>query len=301
MTAYSVMKTGPRYSVLATWPGAMYEHTVKVTTLDSEEAAHDLAIALTGLSEAAWDAAVWTDAGQAIPPAIAAFVEGMRSTDGDIPTVELSGVGYRHADTWSFERLKDQLGGELYPFPSLTRAQRLTVADEIAADAAERDLLIASAGREYTSESRAHQACLVTRVEENGSLGPVPEGGAGWMRRHYPENLMLHERWRARAHLLRMEQLVTACNVAGGRAQMSPDPFNAHCVVAAEPGQISIDDIPFMVTPVQAEGRWSYAADTNGPLYVRRQSEWIGTLDPADDDGFAALMGEWTRAVPYSA
>ena len=300
MTAYSVMKTGPRYSVLATWPGAFYEHTVKVTTLDGEEAAHDLATALTGLSEAAWDAAVWTDARQTIPPTIAAFVEGIRSTDGDIPPVALSGAGYRHADTWSFERLKDQLAGEIYRFPSLTRTQRLTVADEIATDAAERDLLLESAGRECGSESRAHQACLVTRVEENGSLGPVPEGGAGWMRRHYPENLLLHERWRARAQLLRMEQLVTACKLAGGRARMSSDPFSANCVVAAEPGQISIDDIPYTVTPVNAEGRWSDSADMNGPLYVRRQSELIGALDPADDDGFATLMGEWTRAVPHS-
>lgn len=81
---------------------------------------------------------------------------------------------------------------------------------------------------------------------------------------------------------------------------MSSDPFSAHCVVAAEPGQISIDDIPYTVTPVHAEGRWSDAADMNGPLYVRRQSELIGALDPADDDGFATLMGEWTRAVPYS-
>jgi hypothetical protein len=30
-----------------------------------------------------------------------------------------------------------------------------------------------------------------------------------------------------------------------------------------------------------------------------RESEILGTLDPNDNDGFARLLGEWTRIVPY--
>ncbi|TWH17972.1 hypothetical protein L618_001600000160 [Rhodococcus rhodochrous J45] len=297
------MKVGSRYSVLATWPGAFYEHTTKVTTLDSADSANDLAVALTSLSEAAWDATVWTDAYPVIPPAIAALVDSLRqgeSGDG-VPAIELSGEGYRHADTWSFNQLRDQLAGEFDVFPPLTRTQRLTMADEIATDAAERGMLMESPGGVFADDSRVHQACLVTRVEENGSRGPLPEGAAGWMRRFYPENMPLHERWSARGQLLRMEQLAAACNSRGGRARASTDPLSAHCVVAVEPDRISDGDIPYVVTPLGPDEGWFDVPNPLGPLYVRRDREWIGELDPADGEGFAAVMGEWTRAVPYLA
>ncbi|WP_137726514.1 hypothetical protein [Prescottella subtropica] len=301
MTAYSVMKVGSRYSVLATWPGAFYEHTTKVTTLDSVDSANELAVALTSLSEAAWDATVWTDAQPTIPQAIATLVDFLRQGDGadGVPAIALSGVGYRHADTWSFNQLRDQLAGEFDAFPPLTRTQRLTVADEIATDAAAREVLMASPGSVFATDSRVHQACLVTRVEENGSRGPLPEGAAGWMRRFYPENMPLNERWSARGQLLRMEQLAAACNTRGGRARASTDPLSVQCVVAVEPGRISAGDIPYTVTPLHPDEGWSSVPNPLGPLHIRRQGEWVGELHPADNEGFAAVMGEWTRTVPY--
>lgn len=296
------MKVGSRYSVLATWPGALYEHTTKVTTLDSVNSANDLAVALTTLSEAAWDATVWTDAHPAIPPAIATLVDSLREGGGDgVPAIELSGVGYRHADTWSFKQLRDHLAGEFDVFPPLTRTQCLTVADEIAADAAARDALMASPSGVFADDSRAHQACLVTRIEENGSRGPLPEGAAGWMRRLYPENMPLHERWGARSQLLRMEQLVAACLASGGRAQASTDPLSAYCVVAVEPGHINHGDTPHSASPLGPKASGFDTPNPLGPLYIERDGKLIGELDPADDEGFAAVMGEWTRAVPYLA
>jgi len=80
----------------------------------------------------------------------------------------------------------------------------------------------------------------VTRVEENGSRGPLPEDAAGWMRRFYPGCMLLHEKWGAWAQLLRMDQLIAACtacvDVSGLR--------RTHCLrtafVAVEPGQTSV-------------------------------------------------------------
>ncbi|EME18556.1 hypothetical protein G419_16775 [Rhodococcus triatomae BKS 15-14] len=295
-----MMKVGSRYSVLATWPGAFYEHTTKVTTLDSVDSAHDLAVALTTLSEAAWDATVWTDVHPSIPPAIATLVDSLRQGGDDgVPAIEISGAGYRHADTWSFKQLRDHLAGEFDVFPPLARTQCLTVADEIAADAAARGALMASPGGVFADDSRVHQACLVTRVEENGSRGPLPEGAAGWMRRLYPENMPLRERWGARAQLLRMEQLVAACIASGGRASAETNPLSAYCVVAVEPGHITHGDTPHSASPLGPEDSRFDMPNPLGPLYIERDGKSIGELDPADDEGFAAVMGEWTRAVPY--
>jgi len=301
MTSYSVMKAGPRFSVIATWPGSLYEHSAKVTTLDDGEKAFELAVALTDLSEAAWDVEVWLDAGPSIPPAMAQLVAALRNTEVEVPPIVLPSTGYRHTGTWSFEQLSNRLTDGQYTLNSLTRAQRLTVADEIALDAWHREQLMSSKSLTFPSDSRVHQACQVTRVEEYGSIGPLPEGAAGRLRMFYAERLGIRERWGARAQILRMEQLVAACLKAGGRARNSVDPFGASCVLASTPGQINIDDIPFWITPDDTDPAYEDLPSPHLPLQIYRDSKVVASIDAADDDGFAAALGEWTREIPYTA
>lgn len=73
--------------------------------------------------------------------------------------------------------------------------------------------------------------CEVTRSLRNGQTGPLPEGAAGWLVRSWGPDLGPAERWAARDRLVRIEQLVAACEAHGGRAAVQDDPLLAHLVV----------------------------------------------------------------------
>ncbi|WIX92400.1 hypothetical protein [Amycolatopsis sp. DG1A-15b] len=151
----------------------------------------------------------------------------------------------------------------------LTRAQRLTVADELAADAAGRaEALRTLPVRKdpATDTSRAWQALEVTRALHNGRLGPLPEGAAGWMVRAWGNELILLDRWAARDRLTRIEQLVAACEQFGGRAEARLEPdLHAHLVVPGGEDETG-NDVFFVTVPCGAQ------------RFSRR------TSDGADDD-----------------
>lgn len=65
-----------------------------------------------------------------------------------------------------------------------------------------------------------------------------------------------------------------------------------------------MDDEIFYVS-VHDGNRNSWKTDPFAPMIVTRSGSLghapddPGELDPGDDDGFAQLIGEWTRLVPY--
>jgi hypothetical protein len=165
----------------------------------------------------------------------------------------------------------------------LSRAQRLTVADELAADAASRSeaLRILPTGQEPAANARAWQTCEVTRSLRNGQTGPLPEGAAAWLVRGWGPDHSPAERWPICDRL---------------------DPMLAHLVVPH--GDDMVDDEVFYVSG-HDEHRNLWDSSPHAPMTVTRsgsrdrQSEILGELDPHDDDGFARALGEWTRLVPY--
>jgi hypothetical protein len=187
---------------------------------------------------------------------------------------------------------------------TLARAQRLTLADELAADATSRAeaLRVLSAGQEPAATSRAWQTCEVTRSLRNGQTGPLPEGAASWLVRGWGPDHSPAERWAIRDRLVRIEQLVAACKAHGGRAAAEDDPMLAHFVVPH--GDDMVDDEVFYVSG-HDEHRNSWDSSPQAPMTITRsgsrdrQSEILGELDPHDDEGFARALGEWTRLVPY--
>jgi hypothetical protein len=309
VTSYSVLPSGPRFTVLATWPGVYSDRTVKVTTLDNGDLADDLAVYLTRVSEGAWDAAPWLDTYPVIEAGVASLIDLLRSTDPTIPPIELSKDGYRHVDEWSFFDVADTLHSCLAnTLTRMTRAQRLTIADELAVDATGRAeaLQLLSAGQDPDTDfSRAWQALEVTRALRNGQTGPLPEGAAGWIVRAWGTELSPAERWAARDRLTRIEQLVAACEKFGGRARAELDrELCAHLVVPRS-SSAADNDVYYVEAPIGSSG--AFAESPKAPMTIRRSgsidrdTEVVATLEPGDSDGFAAALGEWTRLVPWSA
>lgn len=305
MTSYSVLPSGPRATIIATWPGEWADHSAKVTTLNDTDQASELAHALTRLSEGAWDAAAWLDTSPAVEAGITALIEQLRSSADKIEEIHLPDDGYRHTDQWSFTDVKDLLAAELPAALNVsTRAQRLTIADELSADAVGRTdaLRLLPTGQDPASTSRAWQTCEITRSLRNGQTGLLPEGAAAWLVRGWGPDRSPAERWGGRDRLIRIEQLVAACQAHGGRAAAEDDPMLAHLVVPH--GEDMVDDEVFYVS-VHGGHRNSWDASPYAPMTVTRagsrdrESEILGTLDPNDDDGFARALGEWTRLVPY--
>ena len=204
-------------------------------TLGDSELAAYLASVLTRLSEDAWDAAAFLDASPALEAGISALIKQLRGPADKIEPVTLPGDGYRHVGQWSFTDAAEALASDaLAALGELTRPQRLTVADELAADAVERAsaACVLAAGNDPESEhSRAWQMCEVTRTMRNGQTGPLPEGAAGWLVRAWGPDLGPAERWAARDRLARIEQLVATCKAHGGRASAQDDPLLAHLVL----------------------------------------------------------------------
>ncbi|WIV59171.1 hypothetical protein [Amycolatopsis nalaikhensis] len=306
MTSYSILSSGPRFTVLATWAGVYNDHTVKVTTLDNGDLARDLAVYLTHVSEGAWDAAPWLDTYPVIEAGIAELIDHLRGHDAAIPRIDLSGDGYRHHDQWSFVDVAEVMLYLPDVLNHLTRAQRLTVADELATDAAGRaEMLRAFPAQQdpATDASRAWQALEVTRTLHNGQLGPLPEGAAGWMVRAWGSELVLVDRWAARDRLTRIEQLVAACQKFGGRATAELDPELCAHLVVPRSESVTHNDVFYVMVPSGHGG--SHDERPTAPMtikHVHRTNhtvDVVAVLEPADDDGFAKALGEWTRLVPW--
>jgi hypothetical protein len=185
MTSYSVLRSAQRATVIATWPGAWADHSANITTLPDGEQAAYLASALTRLSEDAWDAAAFLDTSPALELAISALIEQLRGPADKVEPVSMAADGCRHAGQWSFTDATEVLASDApAALSALTRPQRLTVADELAADAAERATaarVLAGGSDPASGDSRAWQMCEVTRSLRNGQVGPLPEGAAGWL------------------------------------------------------------------------------------------------------------------------
>ena len=306
MTSYSVLRSTQRATVIATWPGAWTDHSANITTLsDSEQGAY-LASALTRLSEDAWDAAAFLDTSPALELAINALIQQLRGPVDKVEPVSMTADGCRHAGQWSFTDAVEVLASDApAALSTLTRPQRLTIADELADDAAERASAaqVLAAGNDPESEdSRAWQMCEVTRSLRNGQTGPLPEGAASWLVRSWGPDLGPAERWAARDRLVRIEQLIAACAAHGGRAAAQDDPLLAHLVVP-HAGPHEDDEVIYVSVHDGNGNSWGTSPATAMTVTSYRgtpskQSD-LGELDPRDDDGFARLLGQWTRQVPF--
>jgi hypothetical protein len=308
MTSYSVLRSAQRAIVLATWPGAWSDHSANITTLADGDEADCLASALTRISEDAWDAAAFLDASPALELAISALIEQLRGPADKIEPVTIPGDGYRHTGQWSFTDAAEVLASDApAALSTLTRPQRLTVADELAADAAERASaaqVLASGNDPASGKSRAWQMCEVTRSLRNGQVGPLPEGAAGWLVRSWGPDLGPAERWAARDRLVRIEQLVAACKAHGGRAGTQDDPLLAHLVLP-DPDQEEDGEVIYVSAHHGLRNSWgtSPAAAMIVTSYRGKPTVQtdLGELDPRDDDGFVRVLGPWTRQVPFWA
>ncbi len=311
MTSYSVMPAGPRSTIIATWSGEdQCDHSLKVTTLADQEQARDLANALTRLSEGAWNAAAWLDTSPAIEEGITTFTAHLREPTDKVGGVAVIATGQRHVKEWSYEDACNTLQVRIPALcNTLTRTQRQSIADELAVDAASR-----AEGLQHLPEgldpesasSRVWQMCEVTRSLRHGQVGSLPEAGASWVVRFWGEFRSPAERWGARDQLLRLEQLLAACEAHGGRGGIDDEvDFRAHLVVPQP------NDQENKVYYVQMTDKGQYPWDVNPyePLTIigfrpvdgypdAREKTTLGNLEPIDDDGFAKLLGEWTRLVP---
>ncbi|MCK2238980.1 MULTISPECIES: hypothetical protein [unclassified Crossiella] len=307
MTSYSVLPVGPGFTILATWSCQWSDLSTKVTTLNDYDQASLLAAALTQLSENAWDGSAWLDTAPAIEAGISTVIEHLRGTAEVIPLIPLSAdPSARHTEQWSFTDTHDLLTTDLPEnLTKLRRTQRLTIADELATDAAARAEVLARVrtGLDPESEtSRGWQLCEITRAERNGLTGELPEAGAGWIVRGWgPYLVSPTERWAARDRLLRLEQLAAACEARGGSAETDIDPLHAHLVL---PGHDDLAGGQVYVVTVHEDVGNPQDTDPSAPMIVLNESsgtdrEVLGKLDPGDDDGFAALLGDWTRLVPF--
>jgi hypothetical protein len=305
MTSYGVLRAAQRATVIATWPGPWFDHSANITSLYDSERASYLASALTRLSEDTWDVAAFLDASPALEAGISTLIRQLRGPADKIEPVSMTADGYRHAGQWSFTDAAEVLASDApTALSTLTRPQRLTIADELAADAAERASaaqVLASGNDPESEDSRAWQMCEVTRTLRNGQVGPLPEGAASWLVRSWGPDLGPAERWAARDRLVRIEQLVAACKAHGGRAGTQDDPLLAHLVLPrARPQE---DEVIYVSAHQGTRNSWGTSPATAMTVtsYRGKPSQQIdlGELDPRDDDGFARMLGQWTRQVPF--
>ncbi|RKT55551.1 hypothetical protein [Saccharothrix australiensis] len=305
MTSYSVLPSGSKASVIATWTSEFSDHSAKVTTLADAEPAAELAYLLTRLSEHAWSAAAWSGISPVIEAGIARLVERLRSTEPRIAPVDLVKTDHRHTEGYLHSDVTRLLTSQLPDLlGDLTGAQRHSIADELVLDAdarAEALRLLVTGWDPESTTSRIWQMCEVTRSMSFGESGPLPEGGAGWINRVWETQGSPAGRWGARDRLMRLEQLVEACKAHGGRAEVEENPTHAHLVVPRTPDS-PLDDVDIFDVRVH-DRRWDTEdADPFAPLVITRRlpggSEVLGEVEPDDDDAFAKLLGEWTRLLP---
>lgn len=305
MTSYSVLSSGSRTTVIATWSAEQCDQSCKITTLDDPNQAQRLAWMLTRLSEDAWDAAAFLDTHPILEDAINQLCTQLHEPAPAVaPVVVASSESHRHTSEGSHTDLVRLLTSDLPELLSgLSRTQRLTVADEIAVDAAARAeaLRLLPTGHDPDdSGSRIWQMCEVTRSTRNGEEGPLPGGAASWIVQSWGSEWSPARRWGCREQLVRIEQLHAACVASGGRGGANDDPLEAHLVFGL-PG--SDEARVFWVHPTQKHrGKW--ADDPFAPMVVvgcnhDAEAQVLGEVLATDDDGFAKLLGDWIRAVPY--
>jgi hypothetical protein len=122
--------------------------------------------------------------------------------------------------------------------------------------------------------------------------------------RAWGSELTLTARWAARNRLTRIEQLVAACQKFGGRARAELDAdLYAHLVVPRGKS-VTDTDVYYVIVPSGHSG--SHDERPTAPMTISRshridrESDVVAVLDPDDDDGFASVLGEWTRLVTWS-
>lgn len=316
MTLYSCLPTQGKVTVIATWPGEYADsYSAKVTTFTDAIQASRVAEALTRVSESMWDAAAWLDVYDEAEARINTIVDATRGTS-DIPTFSASIFdGYRHAETWTGLDLIDTLGEKLpQMLNSLTRAQRLSVADELAADATARSEsldLLPTGYDPADPASRVWQAADITLATRMGLTGTLPDGAAGWMVRVFDTDHGPAERWGARNLLHRLEQLEASAKTVNARGGAELDPLSGprdHLVLPAnlfgvhidhsDPAGTAVsDDIhPAVAQSSLTEVYRDYASNAeyvegDAVLYISPQIDMRRTA-PWDRDVFAKILIE---------
>jgi hypothetical protein len=318
MTSYSILGAQDKVAVVATWPGQYADaYSTKVTTFHSRKQAAELAEELTWVSELLWDAAAWLDTYDAAEAEVARIVGALRDTgpipirDGDLF------AGCRHADTINAHTLTGRLDSILPRLLNpLTRAQRLSVADELAADADARTASLALLPTGFDPdepESRIWQAAAITRATHAGVANHLPDGAPMWSARLFNIDRGPAERWGARNILHRLEQLEFAALAIGARGGLEIDPLGAHLVFPLDlfgvevsgrgretRPQIHISDpIPdvaggLLAETYRAHARDANAADGSGPWMIRNAIVRVRpqidlAAHPLDRDVFATI------------
>lgn len=249
MTLYSCLPTQGKFTVIATWPGEYADsHSAKVTTFTDSTQASRLADDLTRVSESMWDAAAWLDVFDEAEAHLGTIINATRGTNEVTLFSEPLFDGCRHAESWSGIDLSNLLGASLpQTLNSLTRAQRLSVAEELAADAAARaqSLQLLPTGNDpKDSDSRIWQAAEITRATKMGLTGTLPDSAAGWMAEVFDTDHGPAERWGARNLLHRLEQLAAAAKTINARGAVDLDPVSGlevHLVLPATLFGVHID------------------------------------------------------------
>lgn len=243
MTLYSTLPIGSgKTTVVATWAGQFEaSNSAKVTTFN--DAAQALAVAedLTRVSEAMWDAAAWLDVYEPAENRLQEIVHDARRSDPVLEASEPLFTGCRHAKSWTGADLSHALSLGLPPLlTSLTRAQRLSVADELATDGEARtqSLTLLPRGHDPAEqESRIWQGADFGRATKLGLTGPFPDCAAEWVARVFDTQHGPAERWGARNILHRIEQLEAAAKTLHARGRAELDDFTgpvAHLVLPAQ-------------------------------------------------------------------
>lgn len=288
-------------------------HSAKVTTFTDPAQASRIAEDLTRLSESMWDAAAWLDIYEVAEARLKTVIDAIRGT-ADVPAFStLKFEGCRHAESWTGMELTNILGAGLsWTLSSLTRAQRLSVADELATDATARaeSLNLLPAGYDPTeAASRVWQAADITRATKMGLAGALPDGAAGWMVRVFDTDHGPAERWGARNLLHRLEQLAAASKSVNARGGAELDPVSGlmdHLVLPAalfgvhtdhsDPSGTTVgDDIhPAVAQSFLTEAYRDYAANAefvhgDAVLYISPDIDMRRTA-PWDRDVFAKIQ-----------
>lgn len=317
MTLYSCLPTGAgKFAIIATWSGEYAEsHSAKVTTFTDAFQASRVADVLTRVSESMWDAAAWLDIYEAAEARVATIVHAARGTS-DIPSTSKSFLeDCRNEESWTGIDLAQTLSAGLADtLNTLSRAQRLSVADELAIDAAARTAALQLLPTGYDpgdATSRIWQAANITCVTKMGLTGHLPDGAAGWMVRFFDTGHGPAERWGARDMLHRLEQLEAAAKTIGGRGGAEFDQFDAprdHLVLPAklfgvhrnnvEPRAATVgDDIdPLVASSALADAYRDYARTAewvsgDAVLYIGPDID-VRRVAPWDRDVFAKLKIE---------
>ncbi|WP_247040385.1 hypothetical protein [Arthrobacter rhizosphaerae] len=275
MTLYSCLPTQGKITVIATWPGEYADsHSAKVTTFTNAIQASRIAEDLTRVSESMWDAAAWLDVYDEAEARLRTIIDATRGTS-DVPTFSASAFdSYRHAETWTGTDLVNTLGASLpQTLNSLTRAQRLSVADELVADATARteSLNLLPTGFDPAEPaSRVWQAADITRATKMGLTGALPDGASGWMVRVFDTDHGPAERWGARNLLHRLEQLAAAAktvNARGGAELDSVSGLMDHLVLPATLFGVHIDHSDLSGTTVSDDVHTAVAQSSLADAY----------------------------------